>query len=205
MPKLEMTHKTMQVTSITLEGTHVRLEPLSTKHEDDLLNAAQADEIWEWLALSPVKSRDKMHEWLLRVEKDIEARTQIWFAIIRRSDNCVVGVTSYMDIRPGHRGLEIGGTWLTPEVWRTAINTESKYLLLRHAFESLGCIRVQLKTDMRNVRSQRAIERLGAVKEGVLRKHFILYTGYQRDTVMYSIIDTEWAGVKARLEESLKK
>ena len=194
----------MIVAPIMLEGVHVRLEPLSTKHEDDLLNAAQPDEIWEWLAASPVKSREKMHEWLLRVEKDIEARTQILFAIIRRADNRTVGVTSYMDIRLKDRALEIGGTWLNPEVWRTAINTECKYLLLRHAFENLGCIRVQLKTDSRNVRSQRAIERLGAVREGVLRKHMILHTGYQRDTVMYSIIDTEWGGVKARLEEKLK-
>jgi RimJ/RimL family protein N-acetyltransferase len=194
----------MNLAPITLEGTHVRLEPLSAKHEEDLLNAAQADEIWEWIAALPVKSRETLHAWLLRVEKDIEARTQIWFAIVRRSDNCTVGVTSYMDIRLKDRGVEIGGTWLNPTVWRTAINTESKYLLLRHAFENLGCIRVQIKTDVRNVRSQRAIERIGAVKEGVLRKHMILYTGHVRDTVMYSIIDTEWTSVKARLEEKLK-
>lgn len=193
----------MKVEPITLEGAHVRLEPLALKHADDLFAAAQPDEIWEWLAAAPVKTREAMLDWIKRAEQDIAARTQIWFAIIRRANNRAVGVTSYMDIRPKDRGLEIGGTWLTPEVWRTAINTECKYLLLSHAFETLGCIRVQLKTDARNMRSQRAIERLGAVKEGILRKQMILYTGHQRDTVMYSIIDTEWSAVKARLEEKL--
>lgn len=193
----------MNISPLTLSGTHARLEPLALKHADDLLVAAQPDEIWEWLAAAPVKTRDAMHTWLQRAEQDNAARTQIWFAIIRRADNRAVGVTSYMDIRPKDRGLEIGGTWLTPEAWRTAINTEGKYLLLRHAFETLGCIRVQLKTDARNIRSQRAIERLGAVKEGILRKQMILHTGHQRDTVMYSIIDTEWSAVKARLEEKL--
>ncbi|MDE3091124.1 MAG: GNAT family N-acetyltransferase, partial [Chloroflexota bacterium] len=125
--------------------------------------------------------------------------------IIRCADNRAVGVTSYLNISHTDRGLEIGGTWLTPEVWRTAINTECKYLLLRHAFETLGCIRVQLKTDERNVRSQRAIERLGAVKEGVLRKYQVTHGGYARNTVMYCIIDTEWAVVKARLEEFLER
>ena len=193
----------MNTTPLTLEGSHIRLEPLALKHADDLLVAAQPDEIWEWLVATKPKTREAMREWIQRTEHDIAARTQIWFAIIRRADNRAVGVTSYMDIRLKDRGLEIGGTWLTPEVWRTPINTECKYLLLSHAFETLGCIRVQLKTDARNVRSQRAIERLGAVKEGVLRKQMILHDGHQRDTVMYSIIDTEWSAVKARLEEKL--
>lgn len=145
-----------------------------------------------------------MHDWLMAASKEIETTQTIWFAIVRRSDDRAVGVTSYMDIRPTDRGLEIGGTWLTPEVWRTALNTECKYLLLCHAFETLGCLRVQLKTDLRNVRSQRAIERLGAVKEGILRKHMVIHDGYVRDTVMYSIVDTEWPDVKKRLEEFLK-
>lgn len=195
----------MNISPLTLESAHVRLEPLALKHTDDLFAAAQPDEIWEWLVATKPKTREAMREWIKRAEHDIAARTQIWFAIIRRADNRAVGVTSYMDIRPKDRGLEIGGTWLTPEVWRTPINTECKYLLLRHAFETLSCIRVQLKTDARNIRSQRAIERLGAVKEGVLRKQMILHDGHQRDTVMYSIIDAEWSAVKARLEEKLKQ
>ena len=114
-------------------------------------------------------------------------------------------MTSYLNISRVDNGLEIGGTWLTPDVWRTAVNTECKYLLLRHAVETLGCIRVQIKTDERNVRSQRAIERLGAVKEGLLRKYQVTHTGHQRNTVMYSIIDTEWPTVKKRLEGMLNR
>jgi RimJ/RimL family protein N-acetyltransferase len=109
-----------------------------------------------------------------------------------------------MDIRPADRGLEIGGTWYGAAYQRTAVNTECKYLLLKHAFEALGCIRVQLKTDSRNERSQRAIERLGAVKEGVLRNHMLLADGHIRHSVMYSILDSEWPAVKARLEEKLQ-
>ncbi|MBI5653491.1 MAG: GNAT family N-acetyltransferase [Chloroflexi bacterium] len=198
-----MTTQSFWVEPTMLEGTHVMLEPLAQKHADDLFAAAQPDEIWEWLVAAQPKTREEMRAWIQRAEQDIASRKQLWFAIIVRADNRAVGVTSYMDIHPKDRGLEIGGTWLTPAVWRTSINTECKYLLLRHAFENLGYIRVQLKTDARNLRSQRAIERLGAIKEGVLRKHVILHTGYQRDTVMFSIIDSEWAGVKARLEEKL--
>ncbi|MEW5720283.1 MAG: GNAT family protein, partial [Chloroflexota bacterium] len=139
-----------------------------------------------------------------RWRAQMEQGTSVAFVIVRRSDERAVGMTAYLDIHAKDRWLEIGGTWLTPDAQRTAINAECKYLLLRHAFETLGCVRVQLKTDARNVRSQRAIERLGAVKEGVLRKHMLTRGGYQRDTVMYSIVDTEWRAVKARLEEFLK-
>lgn len=194
----------MQVSPITLEGTHVRVEPLGLAHENDLVAAAQPNEIWEFLTVSPRRTQADMHDWLVTAGKEIETGKTIWFAIVRRLDRRAVGVTSYMDIRAADRGLEIGGTWLTPQVWRTALNTECKYLLLCHAFETLGCLRVQLKTDSRNVRSQRAIERLGAVKEGILRKHMILHDGYVRDTVMYSIVDSEWPIVKKRLEEFLK-
>ncbi len=195
----------MNIVPLTLEGAHVRLEPLALKHADDLFAASRSPEIWELLIAAPIQTPDEMRAWIDKAEKQTAAVTNIWFAIIHRANNRAVGVTSYLNISPADRGLEVGGTWLTPEVWRTAINTECKYLLLRHAFETLGCIRVQLKTDERNVRSQRAIERLGAVKEGTLRKYQVTHSGYQRDTVMYSIIDTEWSAVKARLEEKLKK
>ena len=109
-----------------------------------------------------------------------------------------------MDIQAVHRGLEIGGTWYAPEHQRTAANTEAKFLLLRHAFEVMGCIRVQLKTDLRNERSQRAIERLGAVREGVLRDHILMPDGHRRSSVYYSVLDHEWPAVKARLEKKLK-
>ncbi|MBM3128451.1 MAG: GNAT family N-acetyltransferase [Chloroflexi bacterium] len=194
----------MNITPLTLPGIHVRLEPLALKHTDDLFAAAQFPEIWEYFLMPPLTTREQMCAWIETTQSQIEAGTQIWFAIVRCSDNRAVGVTSYMNIARQDRGLEIGGTWLTPDAQRTPINTECKYLLLRHAFETLGCVRVQLKTDERNIRSRRAIERLGAVQEGILRKYQIRYDGYQRNTVMYSIVDTEWQAVKARLEEFLK-
>ena len=127
------------------------------------------------------------------------------YTIVDRATNRLVGSTRLFDIAPAHRRGEIGHTWLTPSVWRTRINTECKYLLLRHAFETLGMIRVQLKTDLRNTRSQAAIERLGALKEGVLRNHVILPDGYIRHSVMYSITDAEWPSVKMKLEGFLSQ
>ena len=125
------------------------------------------------------------------------------FAIVARQQGGAVGVTSYLDIRPRDRALEIGFTWLAKPYQGTAINPECKYLLLRHAFEDQNAIRVQLKTDLRNVQSQGAIAKLGAVREGVLRKHMICPDGYIRDTVMYSIVADEWPQVRQRLEERL--
>lgn len=194
----------MNISAVTLEGNFVRLEPPAEKYIDDLVEAAKPNEIWEYIATAPGQSREEMLAWLNEAIAETRNGTRIWFIIIRKSDERAVGATSFMDIHHKDRGLEIGGTWLTPSAWRTPINTECKYLLLRHAFETLGCLRVQLKTDLRNVRSQKAIERLGAVKEGVLRKHMITRTGYVRDTVMYSILDTEWQTVKARLEKFLQ-
>jgi RimJ/RimL family protein N-acetyltransferase len=195
----------MNISAVTLEGNFVRLEPPAEKYIDDLVQAAQPNEIWEFIATAPGQSRAEMQAWINQAIAETQNGTRIWFIIIRKSDNRAIGATSFMDIHRQDRNLEIGGTWITTSAWRTPINTECKYLLLKHAFETLGCIRVQLKTDARNLRSQRAIERLGAVKEGVLRKHMITRTGYVRDTVMYSIIDTEWQMVKKRLEEFLKK
>ncbi len=115
--------------------------------------------------------------------------------------NKVVGSTRYLNIRPSHRGLEIGWTWLGSEWQRTAINTQAKLLLLTHAFERLGCVRVEFKADARNERSQRALERIGAVREGVLRNHMIVQSNYIRDSVYFSVIDTQWLAVKERLIE----
>ena len=193
----------MNVTPIILEGMHARLEPIAPKHAEDLFSMSRSTELWEFLVAPPIQTEGEMRSWIEKAVKQTQAGTQIWFAIIRRTDNRAVGVTSYLNISHADRGVEIGGTWLSTEVWRTAINTECKYLLVRHAFETLGCIRVQLKTDERNLRSQRAIARLGAVKEGTLRKYQVTHTGHQRNTVMFSIIDSEWPAVKARLEGML--
>jgi RimJ/RimL family protein N-acetyltransferase len=123
------------------------------------------------------------------------------FAIVDLATGRAIGSTRYLDISPHDRHVEIGWTWLGKDYWRTPINTECKYLLLRHAFETLGCIRVSLKTDLRNERSQRAIERIGGVREGVWRRVVVMHDGYQRSSVFYSILDDEWTGVKKRLEE----
>lgn len=195
----------MNVAPVILQGKYVRLEPLAPVHAQDLFDKSRHPEIWELLIAAPIQTIDEMHAWIEKALKQTAAGTNIWFAIVRRTDNCTVGVTSYLNISHADRGLEIGGTWLSTEVWRTAINSECKYLLLRHAFETLDCIRVQLKTDERNLRSQRAIARLGAVKEGILRKYQVTHSGYPRNTVMYSIVDSEWPGVRTKLEQSLAK
>jgi RimJ/RimL family protein N-acetyltransferase len=195
----------MNITPVILEGSHVRLEPLELTHAQDLFNSSRQPEIWEFLVPAPIQTLEEMRGWIEKAVQQTQARTQIWFTAVRRTDNRAVGVTSYLNISHADRGLEIGGTWLSTEVWRTAINSECKYLLLRHAFETLGCIRVQLKTDERNLRSQHAIARLGALKEGILRKYQVTHTGHQRNTVMFSIIDSEWPSVKTKLERSLEK
>ena len=129
--------------------------------------------------------------------------TDLAFAVVHQETGRAIGASRYLDIQPANRAVEIGGSWYGRDYQRTAVNTESKYLLLGHAFDDLGCIRVQLKTDRRNERSQRAIERLGAVREGLLRHSMIMPDGHVRDSVYYSILAEEWPGVKARLEGCL--
>jgi RimJ/RimL family protein N-acetyltransferase len=193
-------------TPITLGAEHVRLEPLSIAHVPDLFQVAQDDEVWRWLSIPPPSSLDEMRAW---VSEALELQVRVGeqpFAVIDRATGAAIGSTRYLNVEAPHRGLEIGWTWYGRAYWRTAVNTECKYLLLRHAFESLGCIRVQSRTDLRNERSQQAIERLGAVREGVLRKHRIVTRdGYHRSSVCYSIIDDEWPTVKARLESMLNR
>jgi RimJ/RimL family protein N-acetyltransferase len=185
---------------VTLEGTHVRLEPLAPCHAEDLFEVGQDETIWPYMPRPPLKSLQDAHALIDQAVEVAGSGTQIPFAIIERAGGKAIGSTRYLDIRRNDRGLEIGWTWVGTAYQRTVVNTECKYLLLRHAFEDLGAVRVQLKTDLRNVRSQRAIERLGAVHEGVLRKHIVLWDGFIRDTVYYSIIESEWPEVKRRLE-----
>ena len=190
----------MEVPPITLEGHVARLEPLTLVYAAGLLAAADDPSIWPYMPEDPSASLAAMTGWIERALAAQARGTDLPFAILWRATGAVAGSTRYLNIMPRDRGLEIGWTWLASAARRTALNTECKYLLLRHAFEQLGAIRVQLKTDRRNLVSQRAIERLGAVREGILRKHMIYPSGYQRDSVMYSITDEEWPAVKARLE-----
>lgn len=195
----------MEVKSVTLTGKFVRLEPLSEAHVEGMAKIGAGQPFWNFMVYGEMNSVDDMRKWV----RDIMSRglkgTDLPFAVIHLESGRVAGATRYLNIMPNDRWLEVGGTWYGPEFQRTIVNTECKYLLLGHAFEKLGCVRVQIKTDSRNERSQKAIERIGAVKEGVLRNHMILPDGYVRDSVFYSILDSEWPLVKNSLQEKLSK
>lgn len=189
---------------VILSGQTVRLEPLSLRHVPELTVAGQDEGIWRFMLYGNIQTQNQMRGWVEDLLERQQRGTDLPFAVIHLESGRAIGATRFIDYRPQDRGIEIGGTWYAAAHRRTAANTECKYLLLRHAFESLGCIRVQLKTDLRNERSQRAIERLGAIKEGVLRNHMILPDGSVRDSVFYSILDSEWPAVKRRLEGMLR-
>ncbi|RPI26156.1 MAG: N-acetyltransferase [Chloroflexota bacterium] len=193
----------MNIQPVTLTGNVVRLEPLLETHVDDLTLAAQDENIWRYMLYGNITTREEMLAWVRDILGRQARGTDLAFAVIHLEAMKAIGATRYLEIRPEHKGLEIGGTWYATAFQRTAVNTECKYLLLRHAFEDLGCIRVQFKTDLRNERSQRAIERIGAVKEGILRSHLLTPDGTFRDSVYYSILRTEWPAVKERLEQMM--
>ncbi len=195
----------MEIAPVTLQGRFVRLEPLQMKHASDLFAAAQDPAIWTYMSSHLNGSLPAIEAWISAALQEQAAGIVLPFAIIDLSSGYAVGSTRYMTISVRDRGLEIGWTWLAPVVQRTGVNTECKYLLLRHAFETLGAIRVQLKTHHDNLRSQRAIERIGATREGVLRNHMIMPDGSYRHSVYYSIIDSEWPRVKGRLEAKMQQ
>ena len=196
-----MAEKVMDICPLALEGRIVRLVPLAEAHVTELSQVGLRPEIWQHMLYGDIDSEEKMLGFIRDLLQRQGRGTDLPFTVILKATGKAIGCTRYMYINIPDRGVEIGGTWYGPEYQRTGVNTECKYLLLYHAFETWGCIRVQLKTDQNNVRSQRAIERLGAVKEGVLRNHMIRPDGIVRDTVMYSIIDREWPLVKAHLED----
>ncbi len=184
---------------IVLEGDVVRLEPLEERHRDDLVAAATEDHgIWAFMGSNLADATT----WPAYLAHALGPEFVAW-ATVERASGRAVGSTRFGDIAPEHDRVEIGWTWIAPSRHRTAVNTEAKLLQLTYAFETLGAGRVALKTDGRNERSQRAIERLGAVREGTLRRHMRLPDGYIRDTVYYSILADEWPAVKARLTERL--
>ncbi len=189
---------------VLLEGRHVRLEPLAPAHAGGLFSASQDPGIWRWLPIPMFSAVVAVRPWIDDALKLQVSGVEVPFAIVRKSDGVVVGSTRYLDIRRPHRALEIGWTWLATAAQRTPVNTEAKYLLLQHAFEGQGAVRMQLKTDERNEKSRAAILRLGAVFEGILRNYQTrVHDGYVRNTAMYSITATEWPAVKARLEAKL--
>jgi RimJ/RimL family protein N-acetyltransferase len=195
----------MEVKPVVLTGKHVRLEPMTDEHVPGLAEIGVGQTFWDFMLYGNMNSVDDMHDWVQDILSRAKKGTDLPFVVIHLASGRVAGATRYLNIVPKDRGLEIGGTWYGPEFQRTPVNTECKYLLLQHAFETLGCIRVQLKTDLRNERSQKAIERLGAIKEGVLRNHMILPDGRYRHSVFYSILDTEWPEVKKRLEAMMER
>lgn len=188
---------------ITLEGCRVRLLPASPEHLDGLFKASNHSEIWTYSPSTVSKLEDlvtTMNQWM----KSKEQGLRYPFVIFDKNTNEIVGSTSYLNISLQNRSLEIGGTWLDPKVWRSSVNTECKYLLLKYGFEELNLIRVQFRTDTRNERSNRAIRRIGAQFEGTLRQEMIMHDGYIRDTHVYSILDKEWESVKARMLGNLR-
>jgi RimJ/RimL family protein N-acetyltransferase len=196
---------TTWVEPVTLVGKHVRLEPMTEAHIPGLTQIGVGQTFWDFMLYGNMETQADMQNWVRDILSRSEKGTDLPFVAIHLASGRIAGATRYLNIMPKDRGLEVGGTWYGTEFQRSPVNTECKYLLLTHAFETLGCIRVQLKTDLRNERSQKAIERIGAKKEGVLRNHMILPDGRFRHSVFYSILDTEWSEVKKRLEEMMEK
>jgi RimJ/RimL family protein N-acetyltransferase len=190
----------MEVKPVVLEGRVARLEPLAEHHAAGLAAVATPE-----LFVYHFPPREFSTAGFRELVEFFTARSGTFcpFAIVERASNRVAGMTSFLDIRPQDRGLEIGFTWLGKPYQGSLVNPECKYLLFRQAFDVCGAVRVQLKTDLRNLQSQRAIEKLGAVREGVLRKHIVRPDGYIRDSVMYSVIAEEWPGVRSKLEARL--
>ncbi len=195
----------MNPTPVVLYGDAVKLEPLDPAHADDLLAAGADPEIWRYMPIPQPNSVAEVRKWIDEAWKLAATGDQLPFAILDPETGRAVGSTRYLEIHRNWRTLEIGWTWLAASVQRSAVNTETKLMLLKHAFEDQGALRVQFKTDGRNLRSQKALERLGAVKEGVLRKQRINHDGYVRDAVYYSILDDEWPAVKQRLVTRLER
>jgi len=192
----------MIVQPVTLEGKCIRLEPLSLAHHAALCHVGLDQDVWRWIT-APVRTPEEMRAYIETALAEQAAGTALPFATIERASGRAIGSTRYGNIDRSNRRVEIGWTWIARPWQRTAVNTEAKYLMLRHAFETLGCIRVEIKTDSLNERSRKAILRIGAQEEGTFRNHMITASGRIRHTVYYSIIDSEWPAVKANLEEKL--
>src|SRR5580704_559824 len=192
----------MAVSPVMLQGEHVRLEPLAKAHLAGLAEAGLDKELWRWIPV-PVRTVDEMAAYVETALGEQERGVSLPFAIVEKASGRAIGSTRYGNIDRTHHRVEIGWTWVGREWQRTAVNTEAKYLLLRHAFETLGCMRVELKTDSLNEKSRAAILRIGAQHEGIFRNHMITASGRIRHSAYYSIIDSEWPAVKARLESRL--
>ncbi len=188
---------------VVLEGDVVRLEPLGVQHADGLLAAGHHESLWRVTVQPPLVSAAAVSSYLATSAASLASGQEVPFALVHRASGAVVGSTRWMDIARPHRRVEIGGTWVTPAYQRSAINTEAKLLQMAHLFDVLGALRVQYKTDLRNTQSQRALEGIGAVREGVLRRHMVVRDGFVRDSVYYGITDEDWPRVRRLLEQRL--
>jgi len=191
-----------EIGPVTLEGRWARLEPLQPRHEPALMAISRDEEVRRHLAAT-LDTPEDVHRWMEHAAMAAARGAELPFATVERATGLVVGTTRFMDIQPTHRTAEIGGTWLDRSRWRTVLNSEAKYLMLRYLFDEVGFQRAWFKTDALNERSRRAIERLGAVREGVLRKHMIVHGGRSRDSVVYSIVDDEWPVIRGKMERNL--
>jgi len=188
---------------VVLEGKVVRLEPLARGHEQALFEAARDERIWRWMPYDASESPETFHAWLEEALAASEARTEAAFATVDAASGEPVGSTRYLALRPEHKVLEIGWTWLAPAYWKSGANVEAKLMMLEHAFENLGCLRVEFKTDASNEGSRGALAALPAHFEGVFRKHMLVRGGKRRDSAYYSIIDDEWPEVRDNLGRRL--
>lgn len=193
----------MSVANMILEGRQIRLEPLSLKHLDGLCAIGLDASLWQWTT-NRLRDREEMRDYIETALDEEQRGVSLPFATLLTATGQTVGSTRFANMDLKNRRVEIGWTWIGVPWQRTAVNTEAKYLMLCHAFETLGCQRVEFKTDALNSRSRQAILRLGAKEEGVLRKHMVTYSGRLRDTVYFSILDDEWPSVKARLQAKLQ-
>ncbi len=193
----------MQIKSVTLEGKSVRLAPLKLEYLSDLYEAASDESLWLW-TVNVVKHREDMLRYVETALGEAARKVSVPFVTIDKATDKIVGSTRFGNIDARNRRAEIGWTWINPNWQRTRINTEAKLLMLRHAFETWNCVRVELKTDVLNEKSRAAILRLGAKEEGIFRRHQITDAGRFRDTVYFSIIDSEWEAVKTNLTRKLE-
>lgn len=189
---------------VVLEGEQVRLEPMHARHVAGLWAAAEHADIWRWLSFT-IRSKDQMRQFVESAVQKAENRQAVGYAAFAKPSAQIVGATGYWNIETAHRKLEIGASWLNPKWQRSGVNTEMKYLMLKHAFENLNCLRVEFKTDALNAPARAALQRIGATEEGVLRNHLIQPDGRIRNSVFFSIIQSEWPQVKERLQKLMAK
>lgn len=192
----------LAISTQPLVGLRIQLEPLQASHKNELFDSAQDEKIWTYSLEG--STFDKFSRWFDRALNGANQKTQFPFIVRRMADQKIIGSTRFYDVHPEHYRLTIGYTWYIPEVWGTYVNPECKYLLLQYAFEKLNVNRVEFVVDSRNVRSREALKKLGATEEGTLRSHMIVQNGYVRDTVMFSIIQSDWLRIRLELQKRLE-